>query len=425
MAGLRLFGLDEWLTAAARERPDHPALVTAGGTLTYGQLRAGAERMARRLAARGVGEGSLVATTLPAGRDFAELLHALPRLAAAFAPLDPRAPARVDALLVDAPVEGEEADVGLRDRVDPDGLHTVIHTSGTTGTPKPVELTYGNHFASAMSSAENLGVDPGDRWLSPLPAFHVGGLAVLLRSAIYATTAVVHNGFDAEAVRDELATATLASLVPTMLARVRGAGLDSAPALRALLLGGGPIPAELLEWASAAGLPVVPVYGMTETASQVVAGIPGRPLPGVELAISDGGEVLVHGPMVSRGALAPDGWLHTGDSGELDAEGRLTVTGRVKELIVSGGENIAPAEVEAALLEHPAVTDAAVLGLPDPDWGEAVTAFVVLSAPATADELIEHARERLAPFKVPKCVEQVPGLPRNPAGKLLRAEIVP
>jgi O-succinylbenzoic acid--CoA ligase len=201
--------------------------------------------------------------------------------------------------------------------------------------------------------------------------------------------------------------------------------MSGAPELRALLLGGGPIPGDLLDWARSIGLPVVPVYGMTETSSQVVAGIPGRPLPGVEIEVAGDGEILVRGPMVSRGAMAADGWLHTGDSGHLDAEGLLHVTGRAKDLIVTGGENVAPVEVEDALLSHPAVADVAVLGLPDPEWGEAVTAFVVLSGQATSEELIEHARERLAPFKVPKRVEQVAGLPRNPAGKLLRGEIVP
>jgi O-succinylbenzoic acid--CoA ligase len=379
--------------------------------------------VARRLATRGVGEGDVVATTLPPGRAFAELLHATPRLGAMLAPLDPRLAIRVEApLTVDEPLDGPEADVDLRDTVDPDATHSIIHTSGTSGEAKPVELSYANHFASAASSADNLGVDAADRWLCPLPLFHVGGLAVLLRSAIYATTAVIAGN-----VRESLESgdATLASLVPTMLARLRDEGFQRAPALRAALLGGGPIPAGLLEWAAERGFPAVPVYGMTETSSQVVAGIPGRPLRDVEIAIGDGGEILVRGPMVARGALARDGWLHTGDSGRLDEEGRLHVLGRLKELIVTGGENVAPAEVEEALLSHPAVLDAGVVGLPDPDWGEAVTAFVVLREPAGEAELIEHLRPRLAAYKLPKRIEQVAGLPRNPAGKLLRGEIVP
>jgi acyl-CoA synthetase (AMP-forming)/AMP-acid ligase II len=129
--------------------------------------------------------------------------------------------------------------------------------------------------------------------------------------------------------------------------------------------------------------------------------------------------------MVAAGALASDGWLHTGDRGRLDSSGRLTVEGRLKNVIVTGGENVAAEEVERVLLDHPAVEDAAVIGLPDPEWGEAVSAFVVLSAPAAPNELEAHARDHLAPFKVPKRIEQVPALPRNAAGKLLRSEIAP
>jgi O-succinylbenzoic acid--CoA ligase len=233
---------------------------------------------------------------------------------------------------------------------------------------------------------------------------------------------VVHERFDAARVRAalEAGEVTLASLVPTMLARLRDAGLRSAPGLRAIALGGGPVPAGLLDWAGETGLPVVPVYGMTETCSQVVAGSPGRPLAGVELEIGPDGEILVRGPMVAPGALAADGWLHTGDLGRLDADGRLEVLGRLKELIVSGGENVAPLEIEQVLLAHPAVADAGVAGVPDPEWGEAVTAFVVLAEPVEPDELRAWARDRLEPFKVPKAIHAVDSLPRNPGGKVLR-----
>jgi O-succinylbenzoic acid--CoA ligase len=298
----------------------------------------------------------------------------------------------------------------------------VIRTSGTTGAPKPVALTYANHVASAAASADALGVEAGDRWLCPLPLHHVGGLNVLIRSAINATTVVLHERFDADRVRAALESGevSLASLVPTMLARLRAAGLRRAPGLRAIALGGGPAPPGLLAWAREVGIPVVPVYGMTETCSQVVAGDPGRPLAGVELRIGAGGEILVRGPMVAPAAVASDGWLHTGDLGSLDAAGRLRVLGRLKELIVTGGENVAPLEVERALLAHPAVVDAGVAGLPDPDWGEAVTAFVVLSDPAAEAELRDWCRERLEPFKVPKAFHAVERLPRSAGGKLIR-----
>jgi o-succinylbenzoate---CoA ligase len=209
-----------------------------------------------------------------------------------------------------------------------------------------------------------------------------------------------------------------------MLARLREAGLRRAPGLRAALLGGGPIPVELLDWALGAGLPVCPTYGMTETASQIVTAPPGersaRPLPGVELCIGEGGEILVRGPMVARGALAADGWLHTGDSGRLDETGRLHVEGRLKEIIVTGGENVAPAEVEEALVGHPAVVDAGVTGLADPEWGEAITAYVVIAGEVSPAALRDWTRGRLAPHKVPKRIVIVPSLPRNAAGKLLR-----
>jgi o-succinylbenzoate---CoA ligase len=206
-----------------------------------------------------------------------------------------------------------------------------------------------------------------------------------------------------------------------MLARLRAAGLRSAPGLRAIALGGGPIPPGLLDWAAETGIPVVPVYGMTETCSQIVAGSPGRPLRGVEVEIASDGEILVRGPMVAPKELGPDGWLHSGDLGELDDDGRLRVLGRLKELIVTGGENVAPLEVEQALLTHPAVADAGVAGLPDPEWGEAVTAFVVLRAPA--HDLREWCRERLEPFKVPKAIHVVDELPRNSGGKLMRERL--
>ena len=159
---------------------------------------------------------------------------------------------------------------------------------------------------------------------------------------------------------------------------------------------------------------------MTETCSQIVAGHPGRPLTGVELETAADGEILVRGPMVARAALGEDGWLHTGDLGRLDEDGRLHVLGRLKELIVTGGENVAPLEVEQVLLGHPAVADAGVAGLPDPDWGEAVTAFVVLRAPVDGDQLRAWCRERLEPFKVPKAFHAVERLPRSAGGKLLR-----
>ena len=398
--------MEDWLTAVA--------LVADERALTYAELDERADRRARELAAAGVGEGDRVSVTHPPGVAFAELVHALPRLGAVLEPGPPADPP--------VPAAGEPGAADLRTAVDPESVHTVIRTSGTTGAPKEVELTYANHLASAFASAGALGVEPDDRWLCPLPLHHVGGLNVLIRSVINRTAVVLHPRFDADRVRAtlEAGEVTLASLVPTMLARLRTAGLRETPGVRAIALGGGPAPAGLLDWAREADIPVVPVYGMTETCSQIAAGSPGRPLSGVELEIATDGEILVRGPMVASGSVAGDGWLHTGDLGRLDEDGRLHVLGRLKELIVTGGENVAPLEVEQVLLGHPAVADAGVAGLPDPEWGEAVTAFVVLREPAEQDQLRAWCRERLEPFKVPKAIHAVDRLPRNAGGKLLR-----
>jgi o-succinylbenzoate---CoA ligase len=412
--------LEDWLTTAARARPDHPAVVAGGKAVTYAELDGRAGALARRLAAAGVRPGYRVRVSHPPGITFAELLHAVPRLGGVFEPVAPTDPPEPE---LDPNPDG--AHVDLRTAHERDAVHSVIHTSGTTGEPNSVELTFGNHAASAAASAEALGVHADDRWLCPLPLHHVGGLGVLVRCAINHTTAVLHERFDAKRVKRvlEAGEVTLASLVPTMLVRLREAGLRTAPGLRVIALGGGPIPAGLLGWAQEAGIPVTPVYGMTETCSQVVAGSPGRPLRGVELDIAPDGEILIRGPMVARGELAPDGWLHTGDLGRLDELGRLHVEGRLKELIVTGGENVAPLEVEQALLSHPAVTDAAVTGRPDPEWGEAIVAFVVLGQEATTGELVSWCGERLAPHKVPKRIERVPRLPRGRTGKLQRRRL--
>jgi O-succinylbenzoic acid--CoA ligase len=409
--------------------------VADGHTYSYAQLAELADQAARRLAARGVGEGDRVAVLLPPGAEFAALVHSLPRLGAVLVPVNTRlsgaerdwviedAGARV---VIEEPLDGDEADVELRASFDPDEPHCVIYTSGTTSRPKPVVLTYANHLASAHASAINLGVHTRDAWLGVLPLFHVGGLQVLLRSAIYGTTAVIEPAFDVDRVRSLLedGQVTLASFVPTMVRRLREAGWQSAPRLRAALVGGGPVPRDLLEWAVERRLPLLQTYGMTETASQIVTAAggpdaPARPLHGVELQTTDDGELLVRGPMVAASALSDDGWLHTGDRGSIGADGSVRVEGRIGDTIVTGGENVAAAEVEEALLSHPDVRDAAVVGRPDPEWGQVVTAYVVADG-VTDDELIAHARERLAAYKLPKAIHRRDELPRNAAGKLVR-----
>ena len=296
-----------------------------------------------------------------------------------------------------------------------------------------MESTFGNWAASTRGAGEALGVEPHDRWLCALPLSHVGGLSILVRAAVTATTAVVHDGFDPDAVaralRDE--RITMVSLVATTLRRVLDAGLTGAPDLRCALIGGGPVPPALLARAMEAGLPLAQTYGLTETCSMATVsaiGEPqtaGTPLPGTSIRIAPDGEIQVAGPTVTPASAGADGWLRTGDLGALDAAGRLSVTGRAADTIVSGGENVAPALVEAALCEHPAVAEAAVHGVPDAEWGEVVVATVVLrdGFKASERELIDHCRPRLAGYQVPKAVAFAHALPRTASGKLRRGAV--
>jgi O-succinylbenzoic acid--CoA ligase len=403
----------DWLERAAARRPDTLALDAVGDrSLTYGELRQAAEHAIDELRATAAG-----AATVPlpgSGTEFAVGLHAALAAGLAAVPIDARLGPR---------------ELGLR-RVEGalpyPGVATVMFTSGTTSAPKPVHLTLSNWEANAIGSALALGLDQNERWLCVMPLAHVGGLSILLRSTVYATTVILHERFDTQAVLAELMdparAVTLVSLVPTMLARLLDAGLQRPPALRWALLGGGPIPQPLLDRAQRAGVPVAPSYGMTEGCSQIATF--GVPLHGVELRFDDG-EVVVRGPNFAANTLAEDGWLYTGDLGELDASGRLRIIGRRSDTIVSGGENVAPAEVEAVLLEHPAVAEAGVFARADPQWGERVVATVVLREghTATTGELQQFVGARLARFKVPKEIGFSEALPRTVSGKLLRREL--
>ena len=435
--------LDNWLAQRAQTCPDRAALIADGSRLTYEELEAEATAAARRLAARGVRGGAAVTLELPVGTDYVVLLHALMKLGAVAQPLNTRLAAgeREAELERAAPVltisrphdaSGPEADLPLLGEHDLAAIQCRVMTSGTSGHPRPIGLTYGNHLWSAVGSAFNLGVDPSDRWLCCLPLYHVSGLEIVMRTVIYGTGAVVHDGFAVDEVAEALERdgVTLMSLVTTQLVRLLEAGVDLS-GMRAILVGGGPVPLEVLEEAIGRDAAVVQTYGLTETASQVTTlspqearrklGSAGRPLLTTHLRIQDG-EILVQGPVVAPGCADEDGWLHTGDLGRIDDEGFLYVEDRLGDVIVSGGENVLPAEVEEVLLRHPDVADAAAVGRADAEWQEAVEAVVVLrhGAAAGAAELRQHCAESLAGYKVPKRFEFVSELPRTDSGKILR-----
>jgi o-succinylbenzoate---CoA ligase len=427
--------MEPWLTRAARVHGDRTAIRTAqGAEITYVELYARARAVAAALLADGVAPGDAVALALPS-RELVVGLHGCLLIGAVAVPVDLRLTEQERAQrtshasrMVEALPEGHgAAPLPEPTPIDPEATATLMFTSGTTAGPKPVALSYDNWLWNALGSALALGLDSDETWLCPMPLAHVGGLSIQIRSVVYGTTVLLHDRYDTEralaALMDAAQRVTLVSLVPTMLSRLLDAGLREPPTLRRVLLGGGPIAPALLARARGARVGVSPSYGMTEACSQIAT--EGIALLGTEVSIAHDGEVLVRGRTVATGALGPDGWLHTGDLGTLDDAGRLVIAGRKADTIVTGGENVAPVEVESVLLEHPGVVDAAVFGRIDPEWGEAIVAHVVLAdgADLETEALRAHCVSRLAPFKVPKRFEPVAGVPRGATGKLLRREL--
>lgn len=333
---------------------------------------------------------------------------------------------------------------------------SIMYTSGTTGHPKGVLQTYGNHWWSAIGSALNLGIKEEDVWLCAVPLFHISGLSILMKSVIYGMPVYLMEQFNETKANTLLQSGdiTIMSVVGTMLQRMITALNEQSyhSKVRCLLLGGGPAPRPMLEACAEKGIPVFQSYGMTETASQIVTlapedslgklGSAGKPLFPSQLKImSEGkennpmepGEIVVKGPNVTIGYLNrpeanqnsfQDGWLKTGDIGYVDEEGYLFVMDRRSDLIISGGENIYPAEIEEVLLAHPNVREAGVTGMEDEVWGQVPIGFVVLNQSVSEKELILFCRERLAKYKIPKKIYVIESMPRNASNKLLRRKLM-
>ncbi len=358
------------------------------------------------------------------------LAAALDGTGPAILPLDAGWPAARLAELIEAlgPDEVEDARGVRRARSGPDrgvaeGTAVVIGTSGSTGVPKGVELSAAALRYSARASLDRVGARPGERWLCCLPATHVAGLQVLVRSLVSETE---------PALAEQAGAATLAasgcahvSLVPTQLQRLLGdeAARPVLAGFSSVLLGGAAAPAGLLAAARAAGVPVVTTYGMTETCGGCV--YDGVPLDGVRVRIGDDERIWIGGPVLFSGYRGGSGapqesWFRTGDLGRLDDSGRLTVRGRADDVINTGGHKVVPGEVTAALESCPGVRDVAVVGQPDAEWGERVVAVVVPFDPADppALELLRlHVRERLPRYAAPSRVVMVDALPMLPSGK--------
>jgi o-succinylbenzoate---CoA ligase len=367
---------------------------------------------------------NLVAVDLPGGPDFVDAVRRSWERGDAVLPLDRRLPAsaRDELLRALRPTHVYDAQgltplTGGRPVEHGDAL--MMATSGTTGAPKGVVLTIDALHAAATAAHTRLAVSAGDTWLACLPLNHIGGFGVIARAILDSTGLVVHDGFDAAAVaqaaRDGV---TAVALVPTTLSRIDPA------AFRVVLLGGARPPADRPHH-------VVATYGMTESAGGVV--YDGRPLDGVEIAIDHDGQILLRGPMTMRGYRQPDGtvidprvdgWLATGDIGGWHPDGRLHIEGRRGELIISGGENIWPEAVERHLSEHPLVREVAVLGLPDAEWGQRVTALVVADGtPPSLASLRGFLADRLPAFMAPKELHVVDSIPRTSVGKIARVAL--
>jgi acyl-CoA synthetase (AMP-forming)/AMP-acid ligase II len=436
--------LDE-LTHPSSERV---ALVFDGRERTHAELHERVTRVAGALAARGVRAGDRVAMLLHNGLEFPETMLACHRIGAIAVPINFRlTQPEIDYILadcgavtlVDAPLDGEPAPQAP---VAPGDPALICYTSGTTGRPKGAVLTHAGLLASTRSWIHEMGATADDVWLSGQPLFHIGGINGMLPFLMLGAKAVITptTGFDPAAAVDlmERHGVTMCIFVPTQWDQVTA--IPQHTSLRVAMWGAAPASRQTLEALARTypGVEIVSAYGQTEMSGATTLlkgadstrkmGSVGKPMRDVELALHDEidgvGEIVYRGPFVMRGYWnQPDvqGWFASGDLGRRDEEGYLWLVDRKKDMIISGGENIYPAEVERVLREHPAVEDVAVVGAPHARWGETPIAFVVgMSSEA---ELIDHCRRHLASYKKPTAIHFVTELPRNAAGKVLKREL--
>ena len=470
------------LAEAAARAPDTSAVITAEETVTFAALLERVHRRGAQLAAR-TALGDRVAILAENRAEYVELYYAAPLAGRVLVPLNHRLHpdewrrtlARADVRLVygaspllarlDTAIPTIDLDARaarllaagewMPPRRDTDDTAWLVGTSGTTGNPKLAMLTDASLVAAVDATLTARPVGSDDVLATPFPLCHVAGYNVMVLHR-RARPIVLQATFDAAALAHLVRAhaVTMLSLAPTMIAMLLDhSEVDDADlaTVRALGYGASPIPGPVLrrvverwDWDCSQG------FGMTELSGNAIFLGPeehraaargdarllvaaGRPAPGVEVRLGARDELLIRAPQVMRGywddpeatatAIDADGWLHTGDVARVDADGVVTVVDRTKDIIVSGGENVASREVEEVLHAHPAVRDVAVVGLPDERWGEVVTAVVVLRAPVDADELITHCRGRLAGFKSPRRVEIVDELPRNGSGKVLKHEL--
>ena len=408
-----LCSLARYLENLAAETPDTPALIAAGRSFTWLELLSEAERLAKKLPA--VQEAF---THQGSSLDLALHAYACSLKNQPFWPVDRNA-------------------LSNNAQPIPDTV-LIISTSGSEGLPKAVQLTNSHLDAAAAAANQRLPLRPGDIWLACLPLNHIGGQAILWRCAQVGATVLLHEGFDADQVATDLdrQPVTHISLVPAMLARLLEIGVKPPPSLRHALIGGAALSMSLYERASAAGWPLNPSYGMSESSAQIATwteadgpwheGLVGTALAGNEISLSDDGRIQIRGSQIMAGYLGDKSldsgeWFITSDLGKIDQNQRLTVTGRSDDMLISGGRNVHPTQVESCLAACPGIRDVAVTGRPDPVWGDLVVAFVVASC--SSEEISQWSQNRLPSAAWPRRIIHLPCLPRNASGKIERSEL--
>ena len=362
--------------------------------------------------------------------------------------------ATLNIILITDLLQANKADIPIDSYWDENDTISIMYTSGTTGYPKGVRQTLRNHKASAVNSVLNIGMTPDDVWLCMVPIFHISGFSMLMKSLLYGNEVKLYEKFDVEKSVEQIVAGSTShmSVVGVTLGRIvdymEQNDLVAHPNFRLMLAGGSSIPVDYLKRAAKLSLNVAQTYGMTETASQtatlssedalVKIGSAGKPLffnsikiDGAEHQPNVEGEICIRGPHVTPGYIGhfeatsslEDGWLKSGDIGYLDEDGYLFVVDRRSDLIISGGENIYPAEIENVLLMNPSVEEAGVCGIEDSKWGQVPIAFVKLKSDVTEQMIIEFCKMHLASYKIPKRIAFVDHLPRNSSNKLLRRKL--
>lgn len=401
--------MSEQLTEQARRTPDAVFLETYNAEYSYAEI----ERLVAESAAKTdlVGRVGVIRPEIDVEAVVGILAHI--RAGVTTVLLAPQLPGQVASKLKESAFSETRP------------CHTILFTSGSSGGPKGVRFSAANWEAAAAASMASLGHGPGDRWLCPLPLYHVGGLSIIFRSL--AAGGHVMLAPDLNQASRWLDRVQFASVVSTQLHRILLNRSDSFLTSPRVLVGGGPIDHGLLNKAATAGLTVLPTYGMTETTSQVATARPGDPqrrlfpLEGVEVRIGAEQQIEVKGRTISLGYLgepdrSQDNWFSTSDLGRIEPDGSLVVLGRLDRVIISGGENVDPAEVEAAIALIPGIGEVAVIGLPDQDWGEVVAAAYV--GDVVAHELRSRVKDHLPAYALPKRWLRVEALPRTDLDKI-------